>query len=131
MQVVLETRDEEASRLWALREAMARHLLHMLPGSRVIGLGAPRLPNTLSFVLPEGSSAAAVKGALDTEGICVSSGSSCHEGHDTPSAVLTAMGVPADEAMRVLRISMGRVNTAEDIGRFVERLPEVVAEVTG
>lgn len=130
-QVILDTRLEEASRLWSLREAMARHLLHMLPGSRVIGLGAPRLPNTLSFALPEGVSATAVKAALDAEGICVSSGSSCHEGQDTPSAVLSAMGVAPDEAMRVLRISMGRVNTAEDIGRFVERLPEVVAEVTG
>jgi len=128
--VVLETRLEEASRMWNLRDAMVRHLLHMLPGSRVIGLGAPRLPNTLSFALPEGVSATAVKAALDAEGICVSSGSSCHEGHDTPSAVLTAMGVGAEEAMRVLRISMGRVNAEEDIKRFVERLPEVVAEVS-
>ncbi len=129
-QVVLDSRQEEASRLWSLREAMVRHLMHSLPGSRVIGLGAPRLPNTLSFVLPEGASATAVKAALDADGICVSSGSSCHEGHDAPSTVLTAMGVPADEAMRVLRISMGRLNTAEDIGRFVQRLPEVVAETT-
>ncbi|MDP6944220.1 MAG: cysteine desulfurase family protein [Myxococcota bacterium] len=128
--VVIDTRQEEASRLWSLREAMARHLLHLLPGSRVIGLGAPRLPNTLSFALPEGVSATAVKVALDAEEICVSSGSSCHEGQSAPSAVLTAMGIQADEALRVLRISMGRVNSAEDIKRFVERLPEVVAEAS-
>ncbi|MGB0590560.1 MAG: cysteine desulfurase family protein [Myxococcota bacterium] len=120
--VVLETRHEEASRLWSLREAMAKHLLHRLPGSRVLGLGAPRLPNTLSFMLPEGQTSAEVKAALDADGICVSAGSSCHEGHAAPSAVLTAMGISAEEASRVLRISMGRVNTAEDIGHFVERL---------
>ena len=124
--VVVETRHEEASRLWSLREAMVRHLMHSLPGSRVIGLGAPRLPNTLSFMLPEGVGAAEVKAALDADGICVSSGSSCHEGSTTPSAVLTAMGLSAEEARRVLRISMGPANSAEDIGRFVGRLPEIV-----
>ena len=127
--VVTETRHEEASRLWSLREAMARHLMHGLPGSRVIGLGAPRLPNTLSFMLPEGVEAAAVKAALDAEGICVSSGSSCHEGSTKPSAVLSAMGLSPEECRRVLRISMGRINSAEDIGHFVARLPEVVAEL--
>lgn len=127
--VVLATRDEEASRLWALREAMAKHLLHQLPGSRVLGLGAPRLPNTLSFMLPEGITSTALKAALDADGICVSAGSSCHDGHDAPSAVLTAMGVTATEASRVLRISMGRVNTAEDIGDFVARITERAVEL--
>jgi cysteine desulfurase len=126
--VVLETRHEEASRMWSLREAMAKHLLHRLPGSRVLGLGAPRLPNTLSFMLPEGRTSADLKKALDADGICISSGSSCHEGRDAPSAVLTAMGVTAEEASRVLRISMGRINTAEDIGHFVERLSVLAGE---
>jgi len=127
--VVLDTRDEEASRMWSLREAMAKHLLHRLPGSRVLGVGAPRLPNTLSFMLPEGMTSSALKAALGKEGICVSSGSSCHEGHDAPSAVLTAMGLSAEEAGRVLRISMGPINTAEDIGHFVERLSQLGAEL--
>ena len=126
--VVLDTRNEEASRMWNLREAMARHLLHRLPGSRVLGIGAPRLPNTLSFMLPEGMTSSALKAALAKEGICVSSGSSCHEGHDAPSAVLTAMGLSAEEAGRVLRISMGPINAAEDIGHFVERLSQLGAE---
>ena len=104
-------------------------LLEALPGSQVVGDGAPVLPNTLSFMLPPGVQAHTVLPCLDEVGICVSGGSACHSGTASPSRVLTAMGFEPEQALRVLRISMGRGTSQEDIEQLIERLPAIVAEV--
>ncbi len=130
MKVVLATHGEEARRLWDLRDKIAHFLLDALPGSRVLGEGAPRLPNTLSFMLPEGVTAAALGPLLDAEGICVSAGAACHAGGQaTPSRVLLAMGLSPAEALRVIRISLGRTTTIKDARRLCKTLPRLVASL--
>lgn len=52
---------------------------------------------------------------LDMRGICVSTGSACHAGQDSPSHVLTAMGVPVELAKATVRFSFGHGTTGEDI----------------
>jgi len=59
---------------------------------------------------------------LAQRGIFVSSGSACAKGK--PSAVLTAMGLSADEIDSSLRISFCRDNTEEDIRAFCTTLRE-------
>jgi cysteine desulfurase len=58
--------------------------------------------------------------ALDLAGIAVSAGSACSSGKVKPSHVLTAMGVPADEAASAIRVSLGWGTTAADIDRLVD-----------
>ncbi len=130
MDLVRRTRDAEAARLSRLRDRLQTGLVGKLDGARVIGAGASaRLPNTLCIALPEGAEGADVVTALDERGICISAGSACHAGQHTPSRVLTAMGVPAAEALRAVRISLGRETLEQDIDRMLEVLPEVVARL--
>ena len=130
MAVVEAERLEESSRLSRLREGMAKVLMQMCSGSQVLGLGAPRLPNTLSWMVPAPLTAAGVNTALTERGVCISAGSACHAGSSAPSPVLTAMGLSADEANRVLRISMGHTTTREEVNHLLGHIIEVVEELS-
>ena len=56
---------------------------------------------------------------LDLTGISVSAGSACSSGSMKPSRVLAAMGIPADLAQSVIRISFGPATSDVDIDRFL------------
>jgi cysteine desulfurase len=50
-----------------------------------------------------------------TPDLCVSTGSACSSAEVEPSYVLTALGLPPDEAARTLRIGIGRFTSAADV----------------
>jgi len=54
--------------------------------------------------------------------VAASTGSACHAGHTTASAVVTAMGVPAEKAMGSVRLTLGRHTSEDDIERAAEAL---------
>jgi cysteine desulfurase len=68
---------------------------------------------------------------LDLEGICASSGSACSAGSLEPSHVLQAMGVNPAEANALVRMSLGRENTAAEVEQVIATLPEVIARLRG
>jgi cysteine desulfurase len=80
-------------------------------------------------MLPEGVEAEAVMNRLDREGLCVSAGSACHAGLIEPSRVLTAMGLSAGEAFRVLRLSLGWGNDAAEMARAMDLVVASVEQV--
>jgi cysteine desulfurase len=51
-----------------------------------------------------------------------STGSACHADNEDPSAVLTALGIPDDQALGAVRLSLGRGTTKEDIAVAVSSL---------
>ncbi len=61
-------------------------------------------PGTVSVTLP-GTANAVIMGQLDYYGVSVAAGSACNTGEDTPSHVLTGMGLKAAEARSTLRVS--------------------------
>lgn len=63
---------------------------------------------------------------LDRRGVCVSGGSACSSHSLGPSHVLSALGVPRDDALGSLRVSMGFGTTDEDVRRFLAAFDEVV-----
>lgn len=70
---------------------------------------------------------------LDMQGIAVSTGSACSSGTLEPSPVIRALSdnddksvVDEDRARGAIRFSLGRFNTAEDIDRVLEILPNAV-----
>ncbi len=63
---------------------------------------------------------------FDNAGFAVSSGSACSSGSLDPSHVLSALGVPRDDAFGSLRLSMGAATTMQDIEAFLQALPEVL-----
>jgi cysteine desulfurase len=85
----------------------------------VIGLGAPRVANTLLIAMRDIGSETQVM-AMDLSGVAVSSGSACSSGKTKASHVLRAMGYGDDIAGCSLRISMGWNTQDRDIERCVE-----------
>ena len=84
-----------------------------------------RLFNTVSFFV-EGSDSIALLSALDLEGICASSGSACSSGSVNPSHVVKAMGVNDFGANSLIRLSLGRYSSAEEIDFVLNALPCVI-----
>ncbi|HVI74188.1 MAG TPA: cysteine desulfurase family protein [Anaeromyxobacteraceae bacterium] len=121
-------REVERRRVGALRDRLEAGLLAAVPGTRVNGSGAPRLPGTLSVTLPA-TDAEALLIALDLEGICASAGSACHSGSTNPSSVLRAMGLSVAEARSTLRLSLGWSSDDGDVDAALEAIPRLAARV--
>ncbi|HEY0628204.1 MAG TPA: aminotransferase class V-fold PLP-dependent enzyme, partial [Sphingomicrobium sp.] len=87
-------------------------------GGVVIGENSRRLPTIGAVSLP-GASSAALLVQFDLAGIAVSAGSACSSGKMKESAVLAAMGVPADVAGGFLRVSFGPHTTEAEVDAFL------------
>jgi len=83
------------------------------------GRAAPRVTNTACVSMPGVTSETQIM-TMDLAGIAVSAGAACSSGKVKASHVLTAMGVPADQAASAIRVSLGWGTTLNDIDRFVE-----------
>lgn len=106
------------SEIVRLRDAMESGIAAGIPGARIVSIAADRLPNTSCVVLP-GADSATVLDRLDARGFAVASGSACTTGIAEPSHVLTAMGIPPEDAHATIRISMGHSTTEDEIRRFL------------
>jgi cysteine desulfurase len=118
----------DATRLGALRDQLEHGLLHRVPHSRINGSRAPRTPNTANLVFP-GVEGEALLIALDLKGLACSTGAACSSGAVEPSHVLTAIGLPAEEARASLRFSLGRHTTQTDIDFAIKVVPAAVAQL--
>ena len=111
-------------KLRSLSERLVQTVL-ALPGCSLRGSQSMRLANTLAFTVKNADSITLLAN-LDMQGVCGSSGSACSAGSLEPSHVMLALGVPQDEANALVRFSLGRETTEEEI-EFVQRaLPEVI-----
>jgi cysteine desulfurase len=82
------------------------------------------LANTFSFVV-NGADSITLLAGLDVEGICASSGSACSAGSLEPSHVVVALG-KQQTANSLVRFSLGRETTAEEIDFVCSVLPSIV-----
>jgi cysteine desulfurase len=115
----------EAARIAALRDRLEAGLLSQVPHARVNGRTGPRTPNTSSITFPFVEGEALVI-ALDLKGIACSTGAACSSGAVEPSHVLTAIGLPAEEARATLRFSLGRANSSADVDYALSVIPAAV-----
>ncbi|HKW61590.1 MAG TPA: cysteine desulfurase NifS [Candidatus Acidoferrum sp.] len=118
----------DAKRLSGLRDQLEHGLLHRVPHSRINAARAPRTPNTANLVFP-GVEGEALLIALDLKGLACSTGAACSSGAVEPSHVLTAIGLPAEEARASLRFSLGRHTTQSDIDFALQVVPAAVAQL--
>jgi len=84
-----------------------------------------RLANTVAFTV-RGCDSISLLAGLDLEGICASSGSACSAGSLEPSHVMVAIGVERDSANALVRFSLGRDSTEEEVDYATKVLPEVI-----
>ncbi len=115
-----------AAHMAQLRDQLEQGLSSALPGVRILGELAPRLPNTTMLRI-EGVHAEQVLKALEQIGVCASSGAACSSGGTEPSHVLTAMGLSREEALGAVRLSLGPDTTPQDIHTVLQHLPPRLA----
>jgi cysteine desulfurase len=127
-QIAKATLAQDAKRVAALRDTLERALVQRVPDARINGAGAPRTPNTANITFP-GIEGEALVIALDLKGLACSTGAACSSGAVEPSHVLTAIGLPADQARASLRFSLGRHTTAEDVDFALQVVPAAVAQL--
>ena len=116
----------EAARVAQLRDALESGLSRALPQTHIWSRAVPRLPGT-SYLRFGQLSVDVVLQRLERLGVAASSGAARSSGGSEPSHVLTAMGVPADEALAAVRLSLGRTSTLEDVTYLLNALPPLLA----
>jgi cysteine desulfurase len=110
---------KESARVRALRDELWSLLRAQIPGIARNGHESLSLPNTLNVRFPGVRGSTVLEGA---PGIAASTGSACHEGGESASGVLLAMGLAADDALGSIRLSLGRATTGDDVGLAAELL---------
>ena len=89
-------------------------------------VGEDRLPGLVSLLVPGVDSESLVL-QLDERGYEVSAASACASGSLEPSHVLTAMGIPRNDALGSLRVSFDERVSEQELEAFCDALLEVVA----
>ena len=120
--------DDDSSHLKALRKQLIAGIQDNLAGVEFFGHPDECLPNTVSLGF-EGVEGQTLMIRLDLEGICVSTGTACSSGSISPSDGLRAMQVAADKINQIIRISLGRNNTEQEIHRVVDCLKRLVGDI--
>jgi cysteine desulfurase len=118
----------DLTQMAAMRDRLQEGILAEVEAIGVNGGDAPRVPNTtnIHFDYIEGE---ALVIALDLKGLAVSTGAACSSGAIEPSHVLTAMGLPPDQARASLRFSLGKQNTPEEVEFALNLIPSTVGRL--
>ena len=126
-EIAMREMPGEMERLSKLRDKLIEGALK-LPYTFLTGPKENRLPGLASFCI-EGIEGEALLLNMYNAGVCASSGSACSSGDLDPSHVLLAIGLPHHIAHGSLRLSLGEVNTEEDVDHILEALPQVVSKL--
>ena len=110
------------------RDDFERDLAVVLPGVRVVAVGADRLWNTAALLMPHGDNTRWVT-RLDKRGFQLSTGAACTTGKTGFSPSLAALGFDFEAARRVVRVSAGWETTADDWRALTHAFASVAAEI--
>lgn len=124
-----KTMEQHSTYIKRLRDHMSDLAVQRIPGVRINGLGANRLPGHLHMSIPD-VNADLILMQLDFSGIAASSGSACASGSSEKSHVLTAMGCGSENWADV-RFSIGECNTEEEIEQTISVLEGIVRKLRG
>ncbi len=102
-----------------LRDRLRARLCEAIAGITLHGHPTERLPNTLNVAFP-GVTGTSVLAA--TPEVAASTGSACHEGGETASPVLLAMGLDPRAALGAVRLSLGCTTTTREIDDAADAL---------
>jgi len=124
-QLATENLEQHIRDMTSLRDKLINGIYERIPHVKLNGHPTERLANNVnfSFEFIEGE---ALLLSLDMVGIAASSGSACTSGSLDPSHVLMAIGLSHEIAHGSLRLSLGEINTDEDVEYILEQLPPIV-----
>jgi cysteine desulfurase len=112
----------------ALRERLWERLRAEVPGLALNGHVTERLPNTLNVRFPGVKGSDVLAAAPE---VAASTGSACHEGGESASAVLRAMGIPEAEALGTVRLSLGPDTSEAQVDRAAAALAAAWRKAAG
>jgi len=121
----LELRIKDTEKL---RDDLVEGVLKNISDCQLNGSREDRVLNNANFSF-RGVEGESLLIALDQVGIAVSTGSACASRSLEPSHVLTAMGCTPDLAHSSLRLTLGKDNTQDEVGYFLQVLPEIIARL--
>jgi len=111
-----------------LRDSLQERISTAVLGITINGHPVSRLPNCLSVSIP-GIMGEMILRDLDARGIAVSAGSACTSHSVEISHVLSAMGLPKETAQGTVRLSLGIMNTEDEIEYAATSFVEVVEKL--
>jgi cysteine desulfurase len=123
-------RKAASDRVGALRDELAARLRAAIPDALETSAGVARTPGHLHLRLP-GVESETLLILLDESGVCASAGAACASGAMEPSPVLLAMGIPKDEALSGLRLTLGPTTTAAEVDVAATIVPAAVRRLRG
>jgi len=117
MQVELVRLSTLRERLWTRLEREVAGILRISP--------TDGLPNTLTVAL-SAIGGDVLTAALDLRGFAVSTGAACAAGAPEPSHVVRGLGIAEGYRRGVVRMSMGRRTSPDDVERLADAFADIV-----
>lgn len=127
-EVAKKTVAASMEKIRKLRDTLEERILAAIPDITINGHPLARLPGVLSVSVP-GIPAESIVRDLDARGIAVSAGSACTSHSVEISHVLSAMGIPGEISQGTVRMSLGMMNTADEIEYAAASFVEVVKKL--
>lgn len=124
-QIAEKNMEQYQNKLKTLRDYCLEKMQKNFPNIHVNGTMEKRLPGNINISF-EGQNATEILYKLDEMGICASGGSACSSGDNSPSHVLTAIGLPSELAKGAIRFTFGDFNTKDDIDYLIEMLKRIL-----
>ncbi|MEK7873342.1 MAG: cysteine desulfurase family protein [Chloroflexota bacterium] len=128
LRLAAEGRESISSRCRMLRDRLMRGVFERVPGARLNGHPAQRLPHNAHFSFDGAEGESMVMG-LDLRGIACSTGSACNSASPEPSHVLLGIGLTTELAAGSLRFTVGPENTEAEVDYVLDTLTGVISRL--
>ena len=119
--------EERNKHIEYLRNKLLDKLLE-IPGSHLNGALENRVCSNINIRF-DGVSGSRLVSLCSLYGIYISSGSACNEGVPKPSHVLKAIGLTDEEALNSVRITLGYINTEDEIDQAAKIITMLIERI--
>ena len=114
-QIAEKNMEQYQNKLKLLRDYCLEKMKKSFPNIHINGTMEKRLPGNINISFE-----------LDEMGICASGGSACSSGDNSPSHVLTAIGLPSELAKGAIRFTFGDFNTKDDVDYLIAAIAHLI-----
>ncbi|MBS4191635.1 cysteine desulfurase [Bacillus sp. FJAT-49705] len=124
LRLTFQQQEKHLDKMIKIKDCLRREL-EMIQGVTIHTPLNHSAPHILNFSI-KGFKAEVFVHALEEKEMFVSTTSACSSKKQKASSTLLAIGVPEDEAMSAIRISLSYENTLEEAAQFIEAVKETV-----
>ena len=128
LEIATDEIAEEMKQTALMRDHLQKRLISENNGIFINGNLENRLPGNLNIAI-DGVRSDAFILSLDNLGIACSSGSACAAGSAEPSHVLLSMGIRKELSKSVIRFSLSKYNTIEEIDYVADSVRKVISKL--